>query len=175
MSRLSGRLADRIVGIQDALYDDVVARGWFEQRPDSTRSSWRTRGYVVLGLAFLAAVVLVAFTTLGLMALVLVSVGAAVVWVADRMPRRTAAGTALLDGLGALSALLATHTTAEMPRGRELQEISRLLGYTVVLGGKERWLDAMVAADDVARPGSGGARAGTTRPAPGTSRTSPPP
>ena len=102
----------------------------------------------MLGLAFLAAVVLVAFTTLGLMALVLVSVGAAVVWVADRMPRRTAAGTALLDGLGALSALLATHTTAEMPRGRELQEISRLLGYTVVLGGKERWLEAMVAADD---------------------------
>ncbi|HSO68756.1 MAG TPA: hypothetical protein VLQ67_03870 [Arachnia sp.] len=148
VSRLSGRLADRIVGIQDALYDDVVARGWFEQRPDSTRSSWRTRGYVVLGLAFLAAVLLVAFTTLGLMALVLVSVGAAVVWVADRMPRRTAAGTALLDGLGALSSLLATHTTAEMPRGRELQEISRLLGYTVVLGGKERWLEAMVAADD---------------------------
>ena len=148
VSRLAERLDGRIERIQDALYDDVVARGWFERRPDSTRSSWRSRGYVALALAFLAAVALVAFTRLGLVALVLVALGAAVVWVADRMPRRTAAGAALLDGLGALSALLATHSTTEMPRGRELEEISRLLGYTVVLGGKERWLDAMVAADD---------------------------
>lgn len=149
VSGLAARLGEgRIDRIQDALYDDVVARGWFEQRPDSTRSSWRTRGYVVLGLAFIAAVALVAFTTLGLVALVLLAVGGAVVGVADRMPRRTAAGAALLTGLQALSALLATHPTTEMPRGRELDEISRLLGYTVVLGGKERWLDAMVAADD---------------------------
>lgn len=148
VSRLAERLDDRIERIQDALYDDVVARGWFEQRPDSTRSSWRTRGYVVLGLASVAAVALVAFTTLGLVALVLLAVGAAVVWVADRMPRRTAAGAALLSGLGALSALLTTHSTTEMPRGRELEEISRLLGYTVVLGGRDRWLAAMVAADD---------------------------
>ncbi|MHA6524023.1 DUF2207 family protein [Tessaracoccus sp. G1721] len=148
VSRLAERLEDRIERIQDALYDDVVARGWFERRPDSTRSSWRTRGYVVLGLAAMAAALLVAFTTLGLVALVLLAVGAAVVWVADRMPRRTAAGAALLGGLGALSALLATHATTEMPRGRELEEISRLLGYTVVLGGRDRWLAAMVAADD---------------------------
>lgn len=34
-----------------------------------------------------------------------------------------------------------------MPKGREVQEISKLLGYTVVLGGKERWLAALVDAD----------------------------
>ena len=148
VSELRDRVAGQIGAVQDALYDDVVARGWFESRPDSTRSSWRTRGYIGLGLALVAAVLLIAFTNLGLVALVLLAVGAATVWLADRMPRRTASGSALLTGLQALSALLATHPTDHMPKGRELQEISRLLGYTVVLGGKERWLDALVAADE---------------------------
>jgi hypothetical protein len=35
-----------------------------------------------------------------------------------------------------------------MPPGRELSEISELLPYAVVLGGHQRWLDAIVAADD---------------------------
>lgn len=35
----------------------------------------------------------------------------------------------------------------EMPPGRELEVISSLLPYTVVLGGKQRWLAALVAAD----------------------------
>lgn len=147
VSQLPARLAGRIDRIQDALYDDVVARGWFDHRPDSTRSAWRIRGYVALGVAAVAATLLVAFTGFGLTALVLLALGAAVVWVADRMPRRTVEGAALLGGLGALASLLATHPTDEMPPGRELAEISHLLGYAVVLGGKERWLAALVAAD----------------------------
>lgn len=134
--------------MQDALYEDVVARGWFESRPDSTRSSWRVRGWVALGVAVVAAVLLVAFTNLGLLALVLLAIAAGLVWIADRMPRRTAAGSALLRGLEALSAVLAIQPTDHLPKGRELPEVSRLLGYTVVLGSKERWIEALVAADD---------------------------
>ena len=63
------------------------------------------------------------------------------------MPRRTPDGTRLVTALGALSALLNTHPTNQMPKGRELAEISRLLPYTIVLGGRQRWLEAMAAAD----------------------------
>ncbi|HJE52487.1 MAG TPA: DUF2207 domain-containing protein [Tessaracoccus flavescens] len=147
VSELPERLDGRIERIQDALYDDVVERGWFESRPDSTRSSWRTRGWVGFGVAAVAAALLIAFTTFGIVALVLLAVAASLVLVADQMPRRTAAGSELLSGLHALSALLLTHPTNHMPAGREVDEISTLLPYTVVLGGKDRWLDAMVAAD----------------------------
>ena len=63
------------------------------------------------------------------------------------MPSRTAKGAALLGGLGALRSDLLSHPTNQMPRGHELQETSEVLPYAIVLGGTERWLDAVVAAD----------------------------
>lgn len=147
VSELPTRVAGCIEAVQDALYEDVVRRGWFEERPDTTRSRWRVRGWVGFGLSVVTAGLLIAFTQLGLVALVLMGLGGALVWVADRMPRRTTAGAALLRGLEALALLLATHPTDHMPAGRELPEISHILGYTVVLGHRERWLEAMVRAD----------------------------
>lgn len=146
-SELPVRLAPALAQVQSDLYDEVVARGWFESRPDSTRGSWRARGYVALGAAVVAALVLIAFTGFGLLAVVLIGLACGLIWVADRMPRRTAAGSEVLGGLQALSVLLATHPTDQMPASRELAEISAVLPYAVVLGGKERWLQAMADAD----------------------------
>lgn len=148
VSQLPATLAPVIADVQSSLYDEVVRRGWFETSPDSTRNTWRTRGIVATGIALALGVVLVAFTNLGLLALVLLALAAAFVWVADHLPRRTAQGSQMVAGLGALSSLLATQPTNQMPRGREIPEISRLLPYAVVLGGKERWLEAMVSADE---------------------------
>ena len=69
------------------------------------------------------------------------------VFVAQEMPSRTARGVALLGGLGALRSDLMSQPTSQMAPGRELAEISELLPYAVVLGGTDRWLDAIVAAD----------------------------
>ena len=40
-----------------------------------------------------------------------------------------------------------SHPTNQMPAGSELREISEVLPYAIVLGGSDRWLDAMVASD----------------------------
>ena len=146
-SQLPEVLAPALGAVQDALYDEVVERGWFEHRPDSTRSSWAVRGWVGLGVALAAGGALIAFTSFGLVALVLLALSISLLWMAPRMPRRTAEGTRLVAALGALSALLNTQPTNQMPKGRELAEISRLLPYTVVLGGRQRWVEAMAAAD----------------------------
>ena len=61
-------------------------------------------------------------------------------------------GSALLSGLGALRSDLLSHPTDQMPPGRELREISEVLPYAIVLGGTERWLDAIVAADTDQEP-----------------------
>lgn len=147
VSNLPATLAPSIGAVQDALYDEVVGRGWFDTRPDATRNSWRARGFIGLAVAAVAALALVAFTRFGLLALVLLLLAAGLLWIADRMPRRTQEGAKLVAGLGALSSLLATQPTDQMPRGREIAEISRLLPYAVVLGGKQRWMDALVRAD----------------------------
>ncbi|NHB84518.1 DUF2207 domain-containing protein [Tessaracoccus sp. HDW20] len=173
VSELPAALAAGVGRVQDALYDEVVARGWFESRPDSTRSSWRLRGYGALASAFVAAVLLVMFTNLGLVALVLLALGAGLVWVAERMPRRTAAGSAVLGGLQALAAVLAVQPTDELPKGSELAEASKVLGYTVVLGSRDRWLDALVAGDADPDAPTRMRSTGTTLRPPGISGTCP--
>ncbi|GAB3818667.1 DUF2207 domain-containing protein [Tessaracoccus terricola] len=152
VSKLPATLSPVIGAVQSSLYDDVVKRGWFESRPDSTRNNWRRIGIIGVVAAAVAAGLLIVLTHFGFLGLVLVLLALALLWVADRMPRRTKKGSKLVSGLGALSSLLATHPTDNMPTGRELPEISRLLPYAVVLGGKERWIEAMVRADDDAAP-----------------------
>jgi hypothetical protein len=105
---------------------------------------------LALGLLVVAVVVtalLAAFTTFGLIGLALVVLGLGLVFVAQEMPSRTAKGVALLHGLGALRSLLLTQPTDQMPQGRAVEELSEVLPYAIVLGGTERWLDALVATD----------------------------
>ncbi len=152
VSQLPVTLAPVIETVQSSLYDEVVQRGWFDVRPDDTRNRWRTRALVATAIAVTVAIGLVTLTNLGLLALVLLLLAGASVWVSDRMPRRTAKGAHLVEGLDALSSLLAHHPTSEMPQGREIPEISRVLPWTIVLGGKDRWLQALVRTDEDEAP-----------------------
>ena len=133
--------------MQHELYDDVVAEGWFAKHPDAARTDSRTIGAALLVVGLIATGLLAWLTTWGLVGLALVTVGVAALFVAGEMPRRSAKGAALLAGLHGFSAVLTQQRTEVMPEGREIQEISKFLPYAVVLGGKERWINAMVAAD----------------------------
>ncbi len=148
VSQLAASVVPAIGAVQNSLYDDVVARGWFAVRPDTTRTSWRRWGWIAFGVAVVAAGLLIAFTTFGLLGLALLALALGLLFVAQEMPARTAAGAALLKGLRALSVTLDTQPTNQLPKGREYEQISTILPYAVVLGGWERWLEALVAADD---------------------------
>ena len=147
VSEVAGRVHESIGGVQDALYDEVVRLGWFERRPDATRNRWTQLALTGLIVAVVVTVLLAAFTTFGLLGLALVVLALGLVFVAQEMPARTARGSALLTGLGALRSDLLSHPTDQMPPGRELEEISQVLPYAIVLGGSDRWLDALVATD----------------------------
>lgn len=148
VSELPTAVAPAVNAIQEHLYDDVVTRGWFDRRPDSTRNVWTLLGRIGLGLAVVLTVVLVAFTSYGLVGIALGLLALGALLIGQEMPRRTSAGTALLGGLSALASNLATQPVDQLPEGREYEEIARILPYAVVLGGRERWVSALVAADD---------------------------
>lgn len=133
--------------LQHALYDDVVAKGWFTKHPDAARVDSRKVGAALLTIGLAVTGVLAWLTTWGLVGLSIVAIGVASLFVAGEMPRRSAKGTALLAGLHGFSAILAQQRFDVLPEGHELSEISKLLPYAVVLGGKDRWLHAMVDAD----------------------------
>lgn len=147
VSELPERIGQSIPAVQDALYDEVVSHGWYERRPDATRHGWSRIAVAGLVVAVVATVLLAAFTTFGLIGLACVLLALGLVFVAQEMPARTAEGSALLAGLGALRSDLTNQRTDQMPAGRELRELSEVLPYAVVLGGADRWLDAFAAAD----------------------------
>jgi len=140
--------------VQSQLYDEVVDRGWFAQRPDSTRNRWAALGWVALVVAVVAAVALAGFTSFGLLGIVLIVLALGLVAIAREMPARTAKGSAVLNGLAALQANLATHPTTNLAGPDAFTRISSVLPYAVVLGGRERWLQAMAEADEDDEPDS---------------------
>jgi len=154
VSELATRVQESIGGVQDALYDEMVSKGWFERRPDATRNRWTQLALAALIISVVLTGVLAAFTTFGLVGLALIAISLGLVFVAHEMPARTAKGAALLGGLGALRSDLLSHPTNQMPQGSELREISEVLPYAIVLGGAERWLDAIVASDVDEHPDS---------------------
>jgi hypothetical protein len=154
VSDLASRVQESVGGVQNALYDEMVSNGWYERRPDDTRNRWTQLALAALIISVVVTGVLAAFTTFGLVGLALIVVSLGLVFVAQEMPSRTAKGAALLGGLGALRSDLLSHPTNQMPPGRELGEISEVLPYAIVLGGVDRWLDAIVASDVDEHPDS---------------------
>jgi hypothetical protein len=151
---LATRVQESIGEVQNALYDEMVSNGWYERRPDATRNRWTQLSLAALIISVVLTGVLAAFTTFGLVGVALIVVSLGMVFVAQEMPSRTAKGAALLGGLGALRSDLLSHPTNQMPHGHELQETSEVLPYAIVLGGADRWLDAIVASDVDEHPDS---------------------
>lgn len=152
VSRIAGRVHESIAGVQDALYDEVVANGWYERRPDATRNRYTRLSLVALVAAVVATGLLAAFSTFGLVGLALVLVALGLIFVAQELPSRTARGVALLKGLGALRSELMSHPTDQLPPGQAVAELSEVLPYAIVLGGTDRWLNALVETDTDAEP-----------------------
>jgi uncharacterized protein (TIGR04222 family) len=152
VSELPGRVHESIGGVQNALYDEVVSKGWYERRPDATRSRFTQLALSALIVSVVITGILAAFTTYGLVGLTLVVLSLGLIFVAQELPSRTTKGAALLGGLRALRSDLLSHPTNQMPPGHELREISEVLPYAIVLGGTDRWLDALVAADTNENP-----------------------
>jgi len=148
VSQLAASVVPAVAAVQSDMYDEVVSRGWFSRRPDRVRAFWSRIAWVLVGVAVVVLLLLVAFTTYGLLGLALVAPALGLLFVGQEMPARTSSGTALLGGLRVLAMDLDTKPTDQLPKGREYETISRILPYAVVLGGWERWLQVLVANDD---------------------------
>ena len=147
VSEIAEPIENAIPEVQSQLYDEVVERGWFKKRPDSKRNTWRVIGWTILGLALAALVLLIMFTEFGLLGLSLVALAIGLLLLAGEMPRRTSDGVATMQGLQALAMELRTQPIEQIPTDKAVEEISQVIPYTIVLGGRERWLNALVATD----------------------------
>ncbi|HEX2119225.1 MAG TPA: DUF2207 domain-containing protein [Acidimicrobiales bacterium] len=148
LSSLRNTFATRLRKVQDALYDDVVAEGWFLARPDKIRLRWQIIGVVAVILSLAALVLLAAFTHAALVAVPLVVGALLLLAVAKRMPRRTAKGTGVLRRAQGFRRFI-EESEKDRARFAEQQHLfSEYLPYAVVFGATEKWAHAFAGLDD---------------------------
>jgi len=154
LSGLRNTFAERLKKVQEALYDDVIAKGWFAGRPDKVRLRWQIIGIVAVVIALGVLVVLAAFTHAGLVGIPLV-IGALVLLAsAKRMPRRTAKGTGVLRRVEGFRRFI-DESEKDRARFAEQQHLfSEYLPYAIVFGATEKWARAFAGLDgELPEPG----------------------
>ena len=147
VSELGKQVRANLGQVQDALYDGVVKRGWFTERPDRTRSLWATIGIATTVVGVIATVLLALLSTWGLLGLAITLVGVGLLVVGRYMPAKAPAAGRVLGQVAAIRGELLEMDVSELPTDQHAELCARALPYAVVLGGSERWIDALVATD----------------------------
>ncbi|UJW33188.1 DUF2207 domain-containing protein [Saccharothrix sp. AJ9571] len=139
----------------EAMYADVVARGWFSRSPGPGRGFAGLAGVVLALLGFLLTVVLALSEGDALLGLALIVFGLAISAGAGLLPRRTARGRALAGQIRGLIGYLQSVPADEIPDADRELVFSRSLPYAVVLGETERWLNTFADLDPEADGAAG--------------------
>ena len=148
LSELRNTFATRLQRVQDALYDDVAAEGWFLGRPDKIRTRWTVIGVLALAAASGILVLLAVFTHAALLGMPLVLGALLLLATAKRMPRRTAKGMAVLRRAQGFRRFI-DESEKERARFAEQQHLfSEYLPYAIVFGATEKWARAFAGLDD---------------------------
>ncbi len=147
LSALRNTFAARLHTVQDALYDDALALGWFVGRPDKIRLRWRIIGWIAFAASLVVLVLMAALTHVALVAVPLVVGGLLLLAGASRMPRRTAKGTGVLRRVEGFRRFI-NESEKERARFAEQQHLfSEYLPYAIVFGATERWARAFAGLD----------------------------
>ncbi|MGI8984185.1 MAG: DUF2207 domain-containing protein [Acidimicrobiales bacterium] len=148
LSSLRTTFVSRLQQVQDALYDDVVAQGWFAGRPDKVRATWYVLGGAAVVASLALLVLLMALTHAALIALPVLAGSIMLLASAKRMPRRTAKGTGVLRRVAGFRRFI---DESEKDRARFAEQhnlFSEYLPYAIVFGATEKWARAFAGLDD---------------------------
>jgi uncharacterized protein (TIGR04222 family) len=143
LSDLKYKWRSKLDTITNAMYDDVVAQGWYHSRPDRTRATWIGLGMLAL-LIGIGVTALVAWrSSFGLIALALVVTAIALLAGAGHMPARTPKGTAMLSRVRGFRRLFDEGDEGLRARFAEQHDIfSQYLPYAIVFGCADKWARA---------------------------------
>lgn len=139
LSGLKNTFAPRLKEVTDALYDDVVAQGWFAARPDRVRVRWLGLGMLAVAASIGLFVLAVTRTTLALFTLPLIVGAVLLLAIARLMPRRTAKGTAAVRRVLGFRRFILESEKERARFAERAHLFSEYLPYAVVFGCAEKW------------------------------------
>ena len=108
LSELKTKFVERLHNVQDALYADMVDRGWYLARPDRIRARWTGIGLALLILGGVLEYATIRWTKAALVPVPLLVFGLLVVISANDMPRRAPRGTGLVRRIAGFRTVIAT-------------------------------------------------------------------
>jgi uncharacterized membrane protein YgcG len=142
LSALRKKFAERLQKVKDALYNDMVSRKWFLRRPDRVRQTWVVIGALALSFGIAITILLAYFTKYGLLGIPFVIGGILLLIGANRMPARTARGTAMTRRVNGFRIVI-EKAEEHMSRWAEQENVfTRFLPFAVVFGVTDKWAKA---------------------------------
>ena len=142
ISSLRQKFRARLDSVQEALYEETVAQGWYRRSPKSTRTRWLVLGILALVLSVGLFIVAVIFTEWAIVPIPLMVGSVALIAGHGATPARTGKGSATLRRVRGFERFI---SSAELYRAR-FAEQSRIfydyLPYAVVFGLTEEWAKA---------------------------------
>jgi uncharacterized protein (TIGR04222 family) len=142
VSELKTTFADRLHGVENALYSDAMRQRWFRARPDRVRLRWAGAGVFLLVAGAAVTFVLARWTHWGIVGVPVIVAGLALALMARQMPARTAKGTAMLRRIRGFRRVIAT-AEQHMARWAEEENVfTRYLPYAIVFGLTKKWANA---------------------------------
>ena len=142
ISSLRQKFRARLDSVQEALYEETVAQGWYRRSPKSTRTRWLALGILALVLSVGLFIVAVIFTEWAIVPIPLMVGSVALIGGHGATPARTGRGSATLRRVRGFERFI---SSAELYRAR-FAEQSRIfydyLPYAVVFGLTEEWAKA---------------------------------
>lgn len=148
VSELRNKFSSKLSEIQKQLYQDALAKEWFRESPDTSRTKW-----VIAG-AFLAVLGLGAAYGGGFLfgrALLfsgLPVAGIALIPMSRAMARRTAKGSEALRRVLGFRLYIATAETRRQEFNEQAGIFARYLPYAIVFGCVDKWANAFKGLDD---------------------------
>jgi uncharacterized membrane protein len=142
LSDLKQKFHTQLGRVQGALYSDAVKRGWFRRSPASTRSRWAAIAAGAIVLSVLLVVAAAKWTTFGIVPIPLVVGALLLLALHNRMPRRTAKGTAALRRALGFRQYIETAETRRAEFAEKANLFYEYLPFAVVFGCTEKWAEA---------------------------------
>ncbi|MEZ5318823.1 MAG: DUF2207 domain-containing protein [Vicinamibacterales bacterium] len=125
-----------------ALYKDAVERGWFPRNPETVRIVARIVGILTFGLGIAAMMLAGANWGLGLLGLPVIAGGLLLAMISGLMPRRTAAGRAMLQRTLGFARYIRTAEKEQQAFAERANLFTEYLPYAVAFRCVEKWARA---------------------------------
>ena len=139
VSDLKQTFATSLSKVRDLLYTDMVAQGWYKRSPRTTRNIARIVSFLGVLVSGAIALVLAAFTPLGLVGLGLLVAAIVLFIVSGTFPARTGKGSAALSRLQGLRLYISQAEAAQIQFQERMRIFSELMPYAIVFGLAEHW------------------------------------